>query len=64
MNPLLKSIKVLNSDNKQVKATIFHSKKIEKKDLMQATLDILSERALNKYHSKLERLGKDTDRSL
>ena len=64
-NPRIKSIKVLNSDSKQVKGTISYSKKKEKKDFLQAALDNLSERALTEYHSKLERLVKeDLDQSL
>ena len=65
MNPRLQSIKVLNSDNRQVKGTISYSNKLEKRDILQGTLDTLSERAFDGYHSKLERLGKeDMDQSL
>ena len=73
MNPLIKSIKVLNSDNKDVKQSIISSKKTEKKDFMQATLNIISKRALNQYYAKLVHLDsvkvhldsvKDKDRSL
>ena len=63
-NKNLKSIKVLNSDNKQVKGTIILSERWHGEDFIKKTLDILSERALNEYHSKLERLGMDMDRSL
>ena len=65
MNPRLQSIKVLNSDNRQVKGTISYSNKLEKRDILQGTLDTLSERAFDGYHSKLERLVKeDMDQSL
>ena len=62
-NKHLKSIKVLNSDNRQVKGAIIISKR-HNEDFMQETLNILLERALNTYHAKLEQLGTDMDRSL
>ena len=67
-NKNLKSIKVLNSDNKQVKGTIILSERWHGEDFIKKTLNILSERALNtySYYAKLERLDAvmDMERAL
>jgi hypothetical protein len=60
MNHHIKSIKVLNSE-KHVKQLSFDS---PKKDLMQATLDILLKRNLNKYHAQLKQLDSVKDSPL
>ena len=65
-NKNLKSIKVLNSDNKQVKGTIILSERWHGEDFIKKTLNILSERALNtySYYAKLERLEAVMDMEL